>query len=452
MAQPTSTSDTGETQRNGTAPDMAGFDTVIVATPDLAGRLVGKRLSARHFRESGEVRMCDVVFGWGIGHELLDGFASVGWEHGYGDVISQPDPAAVRPLAWWPKTALVMADAVRPDGTPLAVSPRTVLRRQVERARELGYVPLIASELEFMVYAETPESLLEKRFAALSLHREELAPELVETTGLDEELFAELRSAMESSGVPVESIKAEYSPSQFEMTLEPADAVELADRHAVYKMGVRELCRRRGLAATFMAKPDSDLGGQSCHLHISLAHDEGDNAFAEGSDSLMRRFVGGLQRYAADVFLLWAPYPNSYKRFRPGTFAPASISWGEDNRTAAVRICGEGRGRHVENRIPGADVNPYLAHAALLAAGLRGIADGVDADEGVGHANAYASTDVSPLPASLDEAIAVFRASEFSRESFGREVVEHIARFAGAELDASRLAVTDFDRRRLFDI
>lgn len=452
MAQPTQTADTVETQRNGSVPDTAGFDTVIVATPDLAGRLVGKRLSARHFRESGKARMCDVVFGWGIGHELLDGFAGVGWEHGYGDVISQPDPAALRPLAWWPKTALVMADAIRPDGTPLAVSPRTVLRRQVERARELGYASLITSELEFMVYAETPESLLEKGYAALSLHRQELHPELVEATGLDEELFAELRSAMEASGVPVESIKAEYSPSQFEMTLEPAGAVELADRHAVYKMGVRELCRRRGLAATFMAKPDSDRGGQSCHLHISLADEEGDNAFAEGNDGLMRRFVGGLQRYAADVFLLWAPYPNSYKRFRPGTFAPASISWGEDNRTAAVRICGEGRGRHVENRIPGADVNPYLAHAALLAAGLQGIADGVDADEGVGHANAYASTDVSPLPASLDEAIAVFRASAFCRESFGAEVVEHIARFAAAELDASRLAVTDFDRRRLFDI
>lgn len=451
MAPLTSRQHTVDPSRDG-APDVSAFDTVIVATPDLAGRLVGKRLSARHFQDSGKVRTCDVVFGWGLGHELLDGFATVGWQHGYGDVISQPDPTALRPLAWWPKTALVMADAVRPDGTPLAVAPRAVLRRQVERARELGYEPCVTSELEFTMYAETQQSLLEKGFAALALHREELHPELVETTGLDEELFAELRSAMEASGVLVESVKAEYSPSQFEMTLDPADAVELADRHAVYKMGVRELCRRRGLAATFMAKPDSDRGGQSCHLHISLRDEDGRNAFAEGDDGLMRRFVGGLQRYAADVFLLWAPYPNSYKRFRPGTFAPASISWGEDNRTAAVRICGEGGGRHVENRIPGADVNPYLAHAALLAAGLRGIADELDADAGVGHANAYARADVRPLPASLDEAVAAFRDSAFTRETFGDDVVDHVATFASAELNASRLAVTDFDRRRLFDI
>ncbi len=452
MVRQTSPQPAAERARNGAQADTSPFDTVIVAMPDVAGRLVGKRLSARHFRESGKVRTCDVVFGWGIGHELLDGFASVGWEHSYGDIIGQPDSDTIRPLAWWPGTALVMADAVRPDGTSLAVAPRTVLRRQVEGARVLGYDPFITSELEFTVYAETQQSVREKGFAALALHREELHPELVETTGLDEELFAELRATMEASRILVESVKAEYSPSQFEMTLEPADALELADRHAVYKMGVRELCRRRGLAATFMAKPESDRGGQSCHLHISLTDGEGHNAFAVGDDTLMRRFVGGLQRYAADVLLLWAPYPNSYKRFRPGTFAPASISWGEDNRTAAVRICGEGGGRHVENRIPGADVNPYLAHAALLAAGLRGIADELDADDGIGHANAYASSDVRPLPATLDEAIAVFRESEFTRESFGADVVDHIATFATSELDASRLAVTDFDRRRLFDI
>ena len=336
MVRQTSPQPAAERARNGAQADTSPFDTVIVAMPDVAGRLVGKRLSARHFRESGKVRTCDVVFGWGIGHELLDGFASVGWEHGYGDVIGQPDSDTIRPLAWWPGTALVMADAVRPDGTSLAVAPRTVLRRQVEGARVLGYDPFITSELEFTVYAETQQSVREKGFAALALHREELHPELVETTGLDEELFAELRATMEASRILVESVKAEYSPSQFEMTLEPADALELADRHAVYKMGVRELCRRRGLAATFMAKPESDRGGQSCHLHISLTDGEGHNAFAVGDDTLMRRFVGGLQRYAADVLLLWAPYPNSYKRFRPGTFAPRPSAGA---RTTAPRPC-----------------------------------------------------------------------------------------------------------------
>jgi glutamine synthetase len=437
---------------NGAIPELGEYETVIVATPDLAGRLVGKRLTARHFRESGSVRTCDVVFGWGIGHELLDGFDTVGWEHGYGDIVSRPDGATIRPLAWWPGTALLMADALRPDGTPVAVAPRAILRGQVERARELGYEPLVTSELEFTLYAETPQTLRSKGFAALDLHHEELHPELVETTGLHEGLLAELRTAMEQSGVLVESVKAEYSPSQFEMTLEPADALELADRHAVYKLGVREICRRQGVAATFMAKPESHSGGQSCHLHVSLADDAGRNAFADGDDALLRHFVGGLQRYAADVFLLWAPYPNSYKRFRPGSFAPASMSWGEDNRTAALRVCGEGASRHLESRIPGADVNPYLAHAALLAAGLRGIADELDPGEGIGHANAYAGVDLRPLPANLDEAVSSFATSRFTTESFGADVVAHLANCARAELDASALAVTDFDRRRLFDI
>lgn len=452
MASQTTAQATTTGSANGAAPELSQYETIIVATPDLAGRLVGKRLSARHFQASGSVRTCDVVLGWGIGHELLDGFDTIGWAHGYGDVISRPDMATLRPLTWWPGTALVMADALRPDGTPLAVAPRTILRRQVDRAREMGYEPFVTSELEFTLYAETPQTLRRKGFAALDLRHEELHPELVETTGLEEPLLAELRATMEASGVLVESVKAEYSPAQFEMTLEPADALELADRHAIYKLGVREMCRRQGVAATFMAKPESDRGGQSCHLHLSLTDAAGHNVFASGDDAPMRRFLGGLQRYGPDVLLLWAPYPNSYKRFRPGSFAPSSASWGEDNRTAAMRVCGEGAGRHLENRIPGADVNPHLAHAALLAAGLQGIADELDPDEGIGHTNGYASADLRPLPASLDEAIAAFADSRFVAESFGPDVVAHLGTFARAERDASRLAVTDFDRSRLFDI
>lgn len=438
--------------QDGRPPADDEVETVIVATPDLAGRLVGKRLTGRHYAAAAKTRTCDVVFGWGLGHELLDGFATVGWEHGYGDVVCKPDPAAMRRLAWWPRTALVMADAERPDGSAVDVAPRTLLRRQVQRAHELGYEPLMTSELEFTVFAENSTSLREKGYANLALHRADLHPELVETTGLDEDLLVEIRRTMEASGVLVESVKAEYSPSQYEMTLDPASPLEAADRHAVYKMGVRELCRRRGLAATFMAKPHEDRGGQSCHLHVSLTDREGGNAFAEGDDVPMRRFIAGLQRYAADLFLLWAPYPNSFKRFRTGSFAPASITWGEDNRTAAVRVCGEGRGRHLENRIPGADVNPHLAHAALLAAGMRGIADELEPENGVGRSNAYAQDSVPPLPASLEEAIRVFADSPFTRETFGPEVVSHLANFAAKELETSQMAVTDFDRRRLFDI
>jgi glutamine synthetase len=426
-------------------------DTVIVATPDLAGRLVGKRLTARHYASAQGARTCDVVFGWGLGHELLDGFEHVGWDHGYGDLVLRPD-GEPRTLAWWPRTALVMADVVDDDGAPVAFSPRRILARQVERARTLGFEPLVASELEFTLFAETAETLEARSYATPALHRHQLHPELVEASGLDEDLLGEIRRCMEASGVLIESVKAEYSASQYEIGLDPADAVEVADRHALYKMGVREICRRHDVTASFMAKWHEDRGGQSCHLHVSLTDAGGHNVFADHDDRRLGHFIAGVQRWAPDLFVLWAPYPNSYKRLRPGTFAPSSLAWGADNRTAALRITGTGRGRHLENRIPGADVNPYLGHAALLAAGLGGIEHELDPDAGVGRSNAYARADAAAVPESLDEAIARFSASDFAAKALGGDVVAHLTTFLRAEERAARLAVTDFDRRRLFDI
>lgn len=429
------------------------FETVAVVTPDLAGRLVGKRLPLRQFLESGRdgLRACDVVFGWGIGHELLDGFSSIGWDRGYGDVVLQPDLTTLRPLGWWPKTAVVVADAVRDDGAAFPLAPREILRRQIKAAADLNLTALVASELEFTVFDETAASLRAKGYAALQLHRSELHPELLETVNLDEPFVAEIVRSMEASGVPIEAAKAEYSPSQFEINLAPSAPVEAADRHALYKLGVREIARSHGLAASFLAKWHEDFGGSSCHMHISLANDQG-NIFGEGSDDAIRWFIGGLQHHAKDVFLLWAPYPNSYKRFRPGTFAPASINWGVDNRTATFRVAGSGKNRHVENRIPGADVNPYLAFAALLASGLAGIRDRIEPGEGVGHQNAYSTSGLPSMPATADEAVSDFVSSPFAREAFGDAVVDDIANFSAQEVAASRRAVTDWDRRRLFDI
>lgn len=445
----------GESAVNGATGDGrdARFDTYVVALPDLAGRLVGKRLTARHYGDGRSgVRTCDVVFGWGIGHELLDGFDTVGWDHGYGDVLALPDRSTLRPLDWWPRTALVMADALHDDGRPVAIAPRTVLRAQAERAAELGLTAMVASELEFTLFDDTPRSLEDKGFTGLRPHGGALHPELVESLGHDEDLFGALRAHLLASGVPVESIKAEYSRGQFELVMGPDEATASADTHAVYKLAVREICRRHDLTATFMAKWHENHGGSSCHLHVSLRDDAGANVFADAGGGALRHFIGGLQRYASDVFLLWAPYPNSYKRFRSGTFAPSSLSWGQDNRTAALRVTGTGENRHVENRIPGADINPYLAYAGLLAAGLAGIEEGLEPDEGVAHANAYARTDQARLPSSLDSAIDAFTTSEFARRRFGDAVVEHIANFSAKELAASRLAVTDWDRRRLIDI
>lgn len=430
-----------------------GIETVAVVTPDVAGRLVGKRLPLRQFLESGRdgLRTCDVVFGWGIGHELLDGFSSIGWDRGYGDIVLRPDLTTLRPLGWWPKTAVVMANAVRDDGAAFPLAPREILRRQVEAAADLNLTALVASELEFTVFDESAATLRAKGYAALQLHRAELHPELLETVDLDEPFVAEIVRSMEASGVPIEAAKAEYSPSQFEINLAPSAPLEAADRHALYKLGVREIARSHGLAASFLAKWHEDFGGSSCHMHVSLADDQG-NIFGEGSDDAIRWFIGGLQHHAKDVFLLWAPYPNSYKRFRPGTFAPASINWGIDNRTATFRVAGSGRNRHVENRIPGADVNPYLAFAALLAAGLAGIRDRIEPGAGVGHDNAYSTSGLPSMPTTADEAVSDFVASPFARAAFGDAVVDDIANFCSQEVAASRRAVTDWDRRRLFDI
>ncbi len=433
---------------------MVGYDAVIVATPDLAGRLVGKRLTTHHFvnTHTSGVRTCDVVFGWGLGHELLDGFQSVGWEQGYGDFISRPDLNTLRPLAWWPRTALVLGDAFHPDGSTVSVSPRAILRQQIEHAQSVGFHPWVVSELEFTLFNETSTTLQEKGYTNLRLLQTELHPELVETIHQSEHVLTAICTYMEGTGIPIESIKAEYSPGQVEINLSPAAPLEMADRHVIYKMGVREICRQHGHAATFMAKWHQNFGGSSCHMHISLQDNDRRNLFAEGNDRHLSTFIGGLQRYARDVFLLWALYPNSYKRFRPGSFAPASLNWGVDNRTATFRVVNEGASRHVENRIPGGDVNPYLGYAALLAAGLAGIEEHIEPYANVGHTNAYAQSELPALPQSLDEAIQAFATSDFAKRAFGTEVVSHLANFAAKELEASRLTVTDWDRLRLFDV
>lgn len=435
-------------------PPEDNYDTYVVAVPDLAGRLVGKRIDAPFYHRSASrgVRTCDVIYGWGIGHELLDGFGSVGWDHGYGDVLAVPDERTLRELAWWPRTALVMADAVADNGAPLAIAPRQILAAQLQRAATLGYSTMIASELEFTVFDETPQSLDDKGYVQLRTHGRNLHPELVESTGMDEGLLAELCRSLTASGIPVESVKAEYSLGQYELVVSAEEGMRSADNHAVYKMAVREICRRAGLSATFMAKWNEAFGGSSCHLHVSLLEQDGDNVFGVGNDTTLHHFIGGLQRYARDVFLLWAPYPNSYKRFRTGSFAPASLSWGTDNRTAALRVTGAGEGRHLENRIPGADVNPYLAYAGLLAAGLGGIEEKIEPDAGVARANAYADPTQGTLPQTVSEAIDAFDLSSFARDRFGTNVVDHIGNFCAKELHASTLAVTDWDRRRLFDI
>lgn len=426
--------------------------TFVVATPDLAGRLVGKRVTSDHFRHHSDgIKTCDVVLGWGLGHELLDGFETIGWQHGYGDIVCRPDKEAERPMAWWPNTTLVMADAVQNDSL-VAIAPRTILRRQADAAEALGFGPWMASELEFTVFDESADSLSAKRFTGLNPHGAQLHPELVEQIGFDEDFLLELRIALLKSGIPVESVKSEYSRGQFEMVVSPGTAMESADRHVTYKLAVREIARRHGLSATFMAKWHESYGGSSCHIHISLNDADQRNAFASGREDELRHFVAGVQRYARDVFLLWAPYHNSYKRFRDGSFAPTALGWGDDNRTAALRVTGAGAGRHLENRIPGADVNPYLAYAGLLSAGLAGIVEKLEPVTAATEGNAYKRGDQPRLPRQVEEAIDIFSHSEFARKALGADVVDHITNFCEKEAQTAHVVVTDWDRRRLFDV
>lgn len=437
-------------------PDGAfdgSHECVFVAAPDLGGRLVGRRHTASYYESSASagVSTCDIVLGWGLGHELYD-FDAIGWEHGYGDYVMRPDHATLRPMSWKPGASIVIADFVTPEGVDVEFAPRTVLRRQVTRARERGFEPLVASELEFTVLAEPREQIAKQGYALGTPYRETLHPELVEAVGLDHELLGQIMRDLEAARVPVQTAKTEYAPGQFEITLTPGSPLDMADQHALFKLGVRDICRLHGLSATFMAIWDASLGGSSCHLHISLSDADGVALFAESREEALRAFIGGVQRYMRDVFLLWAPYENSFRRFKDGTFAPSSASWGGDNRTTALRITGRGNSRHLENRIPGADVNPYLAHAALLAAGLAGIDERIEPVGDFVTGNAYAKDGLPTLPSSLGEALDAFRSSSFAKESFGEAVVAHIANFAQKELDASRYVVTDWERRRLFDI
>lgn len=429
------------------------FDAVIVATPDLAGRLLGRRHSWPHYQASASkaVNTCEVVFGWGLGHELLDGFSGVGWDHGYGDLRFVTDPDTLRPVGWQDGVGIAFADVVTGDGTPFFASPRNILRTQIERAHSAGYRPLVTSELEFFALRNTSEVLAQQGFTGLTPVRGTLQPELACAISADETIMAELFSAMQRTGIEVETAKTEYCPGQYEVTLVPTDPMRMADQHALYKMATREIFRRHGMSATFMAKVDDHWAGSSSHLHVSLTDDDGNNLFAT-DEHLLRRFGAGLQAFARDFFLLWAPYPNSYKRFRDGTFAPTALTWGDDNRTVALRVTGHGSARHLENRIPGADINPYLGYAALLAAGLEGIERGLLPSDEVGQRNAYTEKIGRPLPESLSEALDAFYDSPVTRETLGEAAVEHITTFLSSELRASQLAVTDWDRRRLFDL
>ncbi len=445
-------------------------DTVVCALVDLWGHLVGKRVTPRTCRgllRGERLHASNYLFTVDMDMEPLPGFALTDWERGFQDFSMVPDWSTLRMLPWLDRTALVLCDAVREHcDEPVEVSPRQILKRQIERARALGLSVFCGSEVEVFFFRDSYSDAWQQSYRDLhptSYYRTDY--HLLHTTK-DEWLISQIRRGMEGARVPIESSKGEWGLGQHEINLVFADALEMADRHAIYKHGIKEIAALAGLSATFMAKWSAREVGSSFHVHSSLWDTEGANPLSAGGSSpgqcsdMFNHYLGGLLASAHELAWMFAPYPNSYRRYVPDSFAPTTITWGRDNRTCAFRVVGDGASLRVENRSPGADANPYLAFSATIAAGLRGIKDRVEpGPESAG--NAYAA-DRPRLPTSLEESVDAFSSSALARESFGEEVFDHLTRLARHEQQAferyvyetgmdPNSGVTDWELRRYFE-
>ena len=431
--------------------ESGAVDTVIAAFTDMQGRLLGKRLDAEFFLEeldSGhEVEGCNYLLALEMEMDPVPGYAMASWERGYGDFGLQPDLRSLRRVPWHEATALVLCDVQWHDGTPVAPSPRQVLKAQLEKAAALGYEAMFGSELEFFLFRESYEDAHALQYGNLTPSVPYILDYHILAAGYDEPFMRAVRTAMKTAGMKVESSKGEAWPGQHEINFRYADALKTADDHVIYKTGAKELAHQCGMSVTFMAKPDHRWVGSSCHIHSSLWRD-GEAAFAGESD-VFKQYLAGQIGYAADLAIFVAPNINSYKRFAAGSWAPTTLAWGYDNRTCGFRIVGHGSALRTETRIPGADVNPYLAFAALIASGLHGIEQGLElgpAFEG----NAYES-DVQRFPYSLREAIERLERSTVARSLLGEDVIDHYLNYARTEQELFDRVVTDWERSRLYE-
>lgn len=429
--------------------DHGGIDTVVLAFPDPYGRLLGKRLDAGFFLDDPAhgTHACDYLFTVDMEMDPIDGYAFSSWQQGYGDVHLVPDIATLRRCSWLDRTALVLCDAER-GGRPVDIAPRTVLAVQVARAASEGWSAMAASELEYFCHRTSYQQLAadgHRPSAPAGWYLEDY--HLLQGTRT-EDVHGAIRRHLAASGIPVESTKGEWGRGQHEVNVRYCDVASMADRHVLLKHAAKEVADALGVAVTFMAKPEADEAGSSSHLHLSLWRD-GANAFAADDDTF-RHFLGGWMAHAAELMVCWAPTVNSYKRFRAQSWAPTALAWAADNRTAGFRIVGGGPAKRIECRIPGADVNPYLAYAAALASGLDGIERRTEPPPRL-DGDAYAAADLPPLPRTLHEAARAFEASTFARRAFGDDVVDHYTHFFRTEVAQFDAAVTDWERRRYFE-
>lgn len=431
------------------------IDTVIVAITDMQGRLQGKRLSSRFFLE--EVaghgsEGCNYLLAVDVDMNTVDGYSMSSWERGYGDFVMRPDLGTLRRIPWQEGAALVHADIVWEDGSDVAPSPRQILRRQLGRLAERGWGAYVGTELEFVVYQDSYEDAWRKAYRDLTPANQYNVDYSLLGGARVEPLLRRIRNGMTGAGMYVESAKGECNLGQHEIAFRFDEALRTCDNHVLYKTGAKEIAAQEGMSITFMAKPN-EREGNSCHVHISLRDADGAPVLAgdgpHGLSKIGEHFIAGQQACLRDFTLLYAPNINSYKRYQPGSFAPTAIKWGVDNRTCALRLVGHGPSLRIENRVPGGDVNPYLAVSALVAAGLQGIEDELPLEEPYA-GNAYA-TDAETVVGTLREAAADWERSSLAADAFGKEVVEHYANYARVELDAYDRAVTDWEMFRGFE-
>ncbi len=434
------------------------IDTVVVAFTDHYGRLMGKRFDGDFFLDScvdHGTHACDYLLTVDIDMEPVDGYAFANWAGGYGDVHLVPDLATLRPAGWTERTALVVCDVHDGDSHELVdVAPRTILRRQIDALASEGYTAAAASELEFFLYRDSYRDAAARGYADLEAAGWYVEDYHLLQSARVEDYVGAARRALAASEIPVENSKGEAAIGQHELNIRYAEALAMADRHAVMKQGMKELADRLGVSITFMAKPDAAQPGNSCHLHLSVW--DGDrNAFADeaapdGRSDLFRWFLGGWMAHARDLMVCYAPTINSYKRYQAQSWAPTGIAWSTDNRTAGFRIVGSGSSLRIENRLPGGDVNPYLAYAAAIASGLDGIRNRIEpAAEFTG--DLYAASDVARVPTTLAAATERFASSADARRLLGDAVVDHYAHHFGTEVAAAESAVTDWERKRYFE-
>jgi glutamine synthetase len=432
-------------------------DTVIVAFADMQGRLVGKRVDAQLFVDEVAARgaeCCGYLLAVDVDMNTVSGYAMSSWDTGYGDTVMMPDLSTLRRIPWLPGTALVIADVGWADGSPVTVSPRAILRRQLDRLAQRGLIADAATELEFMVFDEPYRQAWAGGYRGLTPASDYNIDYAIAASSRIEPLLRDIRRGMAGAGLQFEAVKGECNRGQQEIGFRYNGALVTCDNHVIYKNGAKEIADQHGKSLTFMAKYD-EREGNSCHVHLSLRDLAGGAVFADPSrphamSSTFCSFLAGLLATLREFTLFYAPNINSYKRFADGSFAPTALAWGLDNRTCALRVVGHGSNIRVECRVPGADVNPYLAVAAIVAGGLYGIERGLElAEPYVG--NAYQAAGAGRLPATLAEAAWALERSTLAREVFGDDVVAHYLNNARVELAAFNAAVTDWEKMRGFE-